>query len=102
MSRTSKYYNPVTHISRLAHCQMCGADLEHSATGRPKRFCSTRCRLAYHRAMKRHAAACVDAALAGEPEPPRDYGQPIKYTTFEIDDAGNVTKQARPERVKQV
>jgi hypothetical protein len=96
VSRTSKYYKPVKSISRLARCQWCGAELEHQATGRPRCFCSTRCRVAYNRAVKQHAAACVEAALAGKPEPPRDFGQPAKYTSFEIDDAGNVAKRARP------
>jgi endogenous inhibitor of DNA gyrase (YacG/DUF329 family) len=86
-----------TIIHRQVHCQWCGAELDHAPTGRAKRFCSTRCRVAYNRAMKRHAAACVDAALAGQPEPPRDFGQPVEIRTYAIDDVGNVTKRARPE-----
>lgn len=95
MSRTSKYYEPVTTICRQAVCQWCGAELAHARTGRPRRFCSTQCRAAYNRAMKRHARACVDAALAGEPEPPRDFGQPARFASYEIDEAGNVTRRAR-------
>jgi hypothetical protein len=97
MSRTSRYYKPVKTISRMASCQWCGAELEHTKTGRPRQFCSPRCRVAYNHAMKRHARACVETALAGKPEPPRDFGAPIKYTSFEIDDTGNVTKRARSE-----
>jgi hypothetical protein len=48
--------------------------------------------------MKAHAAACVEAALAGKPEPPKDYGQPIEFRHFEVDDAGRVTKQPRSEK----
>jgi len=86
----------MTTIHRQVHCEWCCEDLDHASTGRAKRFCSTRCRVAYSRAMKRHAAVCVEAALAGQPEPPRDFGQPVKIRAYEIDGAGNVTKRARP------
>jgi hypothetical protein len=96
VSRTSKYYQRKTVISRQVVCQWCGAELKHANTGRPKRFCSTKCRAAYNRAMKQHAQACVEAALAGEPEPPREFGQPARFAPYEIDEDGDVTKQARP------
>jgi len=59
----------VTTLYRLAICAHCGADLEHKGTGRPRRFCSTRCRVAHLRAMRRWAHQAVDAIMAGEPEP---------------------------------
>jgi len=30
-------------------CEQCGVSIERKATGRPARFCSSRCRLAAHR-----------------------------------------------------
>jgi hypothetical protein len=51
--------------------------------------------MAYNRAMKQHAKDCVEAALAGEREPTRDFGQPPKLASYEIDRDGNVTKRAR-------
>ena len=51
------------------HCVNCGDALEHKATGRPRRFCSARCRVAHRRAMKRWADESITAILAGEPEP---------------------------------
>lgn len=37
-------------------CSVCGADINHplSAQGRVARFCSTKCRVAAHRAKKNH------------------------------------------------
>ena len=96
MSRTSKYYIPKTTIHRLEFCLWCGAELEHRRTGRPRRFCSPGCRAAHNRALKQHARRCVEAALAGQPEPPRDYGQPVSFELYEIDAEGNVTKRERP------
>jgi len=58
-----------TTLYRLAICAHCGKDLEHAATGRPRRFCSARCRVAHLRAMRQWARQAVDAIMAGEPEP---------------------------------
>ncbi len=43
-------------------CETCGADLPERSTGRPARFCSSKCRVAHHRANS--PAASVNAALA--------------------------------------
>lgn len=98
MSRTSKYYQHKIVISRQVTCLWCGAELVHKAAGRPRRFCSTACRMAYHRAVKQHLDACVEATLTGRPKPPANYGKPSSHARYEIDEAGNVTKLARPER----
>lgn len=95
MSRTSKYYEPVRRISRQTVCRWCGKELEHSATGRPKEYCSAHCRVYFNRAMKEHASACVDAALAGEPEPERDFGYPIEIKGYLIQPDGTTVREDR-------
>jgi hypothetical protein len=85
-----------TTLYRQEHCLWCGAELEHRAAGRGKQFCGARCRVYYQRAVKRHAGQCVDAALAGEPEPARDFGHPIKITSYTVNADGTVTKRRRP------
>lgn len=56
------------------NCLACGEPLpEQATTGRRRRFCNAACRMRYHRGLKRWAKRAVDAALAGEPEPPKDY-----------------------------
>jgi hypothetical protein len=95
MSRTSKYYEPVTVIQRQTRCLWCGEELEHNATGRAKRYCSAHCRVYYNRARKEYASRCVDAALAGEPEPERDFGYPIELATYLIQDDGSVVRYRR-------
>jgi excisionase family DNA binding protein len=39
-------------VFRQNHCLWCGAELERKATGRPRKFCSDRCRMSYWRAKK--------------------------------------------------
>jgi len=85
MSRTSKYYKPIKTIHRQVRCLWCGQELEHAPTGRPKRYCCPDHRVRYNRAMKKHARECAEAALAGEPEPERDFGYPIEFATYEIE-----------------
>jgi len=97
MSRTSKYYTLKTTIVRLEFCRWCGADLEHKHTGRPRRFCSDKCRAAHHQAVKRYARRCVDASLAGQPKPPKNYDQPVSFGRYNVDTKGNVTKQEQPQ-----
>jgi len=63
-------------------CRVCGAELTHEPTGRPKRFCSGRCRVRHHRDVKRWARACVDAVLAGKPEPSHPY--PLPPPSWEV------------------
>jgi len=74
----------MTILYRLAICAHCGKDLEHKGTGRPRRFCSARCRVAYGRALKAWARKSVDAILTGEPAPAR----PGCYVTRVIRCAG--------------
>ena len=78
---------------RQEHCEWCGATLEHKRTGRGRRFCGARCRVGYRRAMIDHARRCVDATLAGLPEPPRDFGRPVRIAQYRIvgDQLQNVT-----------
>jgi endogenous inhibitor of DNA gyrase (YacG/DUF329 family) len=53
------------------YCLVCGEMLEHKPTGRPRRFCSARCKQTDYRELRKWAKAAVEAALAGEPEPPK-------------------------------
>jgi len=54
-------------------CRVCGQELEHKETGRAKEFCSGKCRVKYHRAVKKWVKASVEASLAGQPEPSHPY-----------------------------
>ncbi|MFF9168301.1 MULTISPECIES: hypothetical protein [unclassified Streptomyces] len=36
----------------MASCERCGEDIAQAATGRPRRFCSDRCRRARHQRAK--------------------------------------------------
>ena len=90
-----------TTVHRQVHCLWCGRELRHQATGRPRETCSTRCRVALNRARKQYAIACVDAALAGEPEPARDFGYPIEIRHYDVTKLSGsagcaVTKHVRP------
>jgi len=70
------------------------------AMGRPRRFCSAKCRVAHNRAFKRWARESVDAALAGKPEPGPP-GKAVELARYETDQAGNlrlVTKLRRSGR----
>ena len=51
-------------------CLVCGEKLEHKSTGRPRRFCSAKCKQKDYRELRKWAKAAVEAALAGEPEEP--------------------------------
>jgi hypothetical protein len=95
MSRTSKYYEPVKTVYRQVRCRWCGKELEHAATGRAKEYCSGHCRVYYNRARKEYASRCVDAALAGEPEPEQDFGYPIELAHYVINDDGTTTRRDR-------
>jgi len=59
-------------VSSLDRCENCDVQLVWARTGRPKRFCSTRCRVAAHRKRPAQldllaaAAAAVVAAEAAE------------------------------------
>ena len=81
-------------IYRLDVCAHCGDPLEHKPTGRPRRFCSTRCRVAHRRAMKRWAHASVDAIIASDPEPALP-GAASSIQAYDVAGDG-VTKRTRP------
>lgn len=85
-------------LARQRICYFCGCELQHKATGRARHFCSTRCRMAHRRAVRDHAERCVDAALAHLPEPPRDFGYPVRLARYAIvgDRLALVTKPPRP------
>ena len=85
----------MTTLYRADVCAHCGEPLEHKPTGRPRRFCSTRCRVAHRRAMKRWAHQAVDAALAGDPEPALP-GAETHVQGYTVGGDGTVTKRARP------
>lgn len=92
MSRKGKNSEPITTIHRQEWCLWCGAELAHAATGRPKEFCSSHCRVYYARARKEHARRCAEAALTGRPEPEADFGYPRSTATYEIRN-GEVVKR---------
>lgn len=55
-------------------CIVCGDPLvEHGTTGRPRRFCSDACRAKESRALRGWAHLAVDAFVAGEPEPSKNW-----------------------------
>jgi endogenous inhibitor of DNA gyrase (YacG/DUF329 family) len=58
---------------RYRNCIVCGVPLAVADTGRPRHFCSTRCRVRYHRAMKKWAHDSVEAFLVGGDAIPRPY-----------------------------
>ena len=60
-------------------CLVCGRDLEHKPTGRPRRFCSARCKQRDYREIRRWASAAVDAAMAKLPEPPMRWRYMVRY-----------------------
>ena len=84
-----------TILYRQTVCRWCGEELQHAPTGRGRKFCSTRCRVYYQRASKRHARKCVDAMLAGRPEPLQRFGYPIEIRQFVVNDDGTVTRRER-------
>ncbi len=86
----------MTTLYRQIRCKMCGVGLEHKAHGRGRVFCGPACRVAWNRASRRWAAASVDAALAGLPEPARAFGYPVEIGIFDVSECGRVTKRARP------
>jgi len=58
---------------RTYRCIVCGGELEHKSTGRPRRFCSNACRQMDYRELRKWAQASVEAFLAGRPEPPQGW-----------------------------
>lgn len=59
-------------------CRVCGVVLHHKGTGRPKTFCSAKCRKKFSRAEKKWARRCIDAWVAGKEEP--DHPYPFKVS----------------------
>jgi hypothetical protein len=82
-----------TTLYRQTVCRWCGEELEHAPTGRAREFCSARCRVYFNRALKRHARQCVDAALAGRPEPLRNFGYPVEIRQYVVNPDGTVTRR---------
>jgi hypothetical protein len=82
-----------TILYRQVRCRWCGAELVHQAEGRSKKYCSAKCRVYNRRAEKRWARKCVDAILAHEPEPARDWGYPIEHGQYRVNTDGSVTKR---------
>lgn len=85
---------------RLDICKNCGDPLEHKATGRPRRFCGARCRVAHRRAMKRWAHESIDAILVGDPEPALP-GARVCIEGYEVGADGAVTKRVGPGSVRK-
>jgi len=81
-----------TTLYRQVRCMWGGPPLEHKADGRNREYCSDKCRVYRNRAEKRYARACVDAALAGQPEPARDFGYPVEMSRYRVSSNGAVTK----------
>lgn len=67
----------MTSVKRMAYhletCMVCPRVLLHKPTGRPRKFCSGRCRTAYHRASRRWVTAYVDAIMDDYGPPPHPY-----------------------------
>lgn len=55
------------------YCIVCGKPLKHKPTGRPRRFCDDACKQKDYRELKAWVSAANDAALAGEPDPPKTW-----------------------------
>lgn len=81
----------VTILYRQVRCYNCGVELEHKAEGRDKRFCNAKCRVYYARASKRWAKRSIDALLAGEPEPERDFCYPVELARYRVNTDGSVS-----------
>lgn len=62
--------------SRFDICRVCGERLDIDHIGRRRKFCSAACRQKNYREEKKWTKKAVDAALAGEPEPPKDWLHP--------------------------
>lgn len=60
-------------------CLHCSAPIPHSTTGRPRSYCSTRCRVAAHRA--RRGLTCELQRLDTPPAPP-DTSAPVVITAY--------------------
>lgn len=88
-------------IRRQVHCLWCGTELEHSVPGRPRRFCSDKCRVYYWRAVKQQIEACADGALAGDSQLLKDLGFPIEMASYTINPDGAATKCAKPRNTKK-
>ena len=80
-----------TILYRQVYCEWCGAELEHKPVGRDKRFCSPQCHGYWNRANELWARACVDAALAGEPEPRANFGYPRTLGRYRLWSDGHIS-----------
>jgi len=80
-------------IYRQAKCRQCGATLTHKATGRNKFYCSTKCRVYHARAIKRWAKTCIDALMAGKPEPIAP-GHAIEIAQYTVHSDGTTHRRA--------
>ena len=79
-------------ILRQTHCILCGEPLTHRARGKAKRFCGSKCRVYYGRYVRYYAKACVNAALAGKPEPTSPF-YPVSLAYYECLDNGDTKKR---------
>ena len=77
-----------TIIFRQSHCLWCSTELEHRATGRPRKFCSDKCRVSYWRAEK--------WVLTDDPELLRGLGFPVGMVPYTIDSDGLVMEYVKP------
>lgn len=62
-----------TFAYEAPRCLVCGKELEHKTTGRPRRFCSNACKQLDYREFRRWARATVEAELLGLPELPKTW-----------------------------
>jgi excisionase family DNA binding protein len=74
--KSAKHQRARPIVFRQSHCLWCGTELEHKATGRPREFCSDKCRVSYWRAEK--------WVPAGDLELPRDLGFPAETVPYTI------------------
>ena len=83
------------YTRRQTHCLWCGKELEHRSTGRPRKFCSGKCRVYYGRAERQYARTSAEAALRGAPQPPRDFGYPIELAPYAAGGDGDAMERHR-------
>jgi hypothetical protein len=69
----------LSHVvgAAAAKCAECGEPFEPRRAGLPKRFCSTRCRVAHHSRNRRQRANGATAEPAPDPEPVAVWERPM-------------------------
>src|ERR1044072_1177928 len=84
----------------MLRCRQCGHPLKISPMfiGRPKRYCSERCRKAAQRAKAREAAEAVASEPEPEPPPPKPPKAPRRSNPLSPQGDGGVTGDGNQEK----